>query len=191
MPTQTLKQNCRDPGSNRGPLDLQSNALPTELSRLVARRRESKNERPENSHKSERSDAKIVGGQVPPRFELGSLDSESRVLTITPWDLVVRGGLLSHIFDKAFLEKEERKDTQPKLTRVMTFCFPGKGKEERHTCLPSVAAKLMQFRLLDLCGSKLCGKRKGNLTTTDALEGGRGKNTCGLVRDLNPGPLAP
>ena len=24
--------------------------------------------------------------QVPPRFELGSLDSESRVLTITPWD---------------------------------------------------------------------------------------------------------
>ena len=29
-----MKQNCRDPGSNRGPLDLQSNALPTELSRL-------------------------------------------------------------------------------------------------------------------------------------------------------------
>ena len=25
--------------------------------------------------------------QVPPRFELGSLDSKSRVLTITPWDL--------------------------------------------------------------------------------------------------------
>ena len=24
----------------------------------------------------------------PPRFELGSLDSKSRVLTITPWDLV-------------------------------------------------------------------------------------------------------
>ena len=29
-------QNCRDPGLNRGPLDLQSNALPTELSRLIA-----------------------------------------------------------------------------------------------------------------------------------------------------------
>ncbi len=28
-------KNCRDPGSNRGPLDLQSNALPTELSRLI------------------------------------------------------------------------------------------------------------------------------------------------------------
>ncbi len=27
------KRTCRDPGSNRGPLDLQSNALPTELSR--------------------------------------------------------------------------------------------------------------------------------------------------------------
>ncbi len=27
------KKSCRDPGSNRGPLDLQSNALPTELSR--------------------------------------------------------------------------------------------------------------------------------------------------------------
>ena len=26
--------------------------------------------------------------QVPPRFELGSLDSESRVLTITPWNLL-------------------------------------------------------------------------------------------------------
>ena len=27
--------------------------------------------------------------EVPPRFELGSLDSKSRVLTITPWDLVI------------------------------------------------------------------------------------------------------
>ena len=30
-PIQTLQ--CHDPGLNRGPLDLQSNALPTELSR--------------------------------------------------------------------------------------------------------------------------------------------------------------
>ena len=30
-----LPKNCRDPGSNRGPLDLQSNALPTELSRQL------------------------------------------------------------------------------------------------------------------------------------------------------------
>ena len=29
-----VKNKCRDQGSNRGPLDLQSNALPTELSRL-------------------------------------------------------------------------------------------------------------------------------------------------------------
>ena len=31
--TWNLKK-CRDPGSNRGPSDLQSDALPTELSRL-------------------------------------------------------------------------------------------------------------------------------------------------------------
>ena len=30
---ENCKNICRDPGSNRGPLDLQSNALPTELSR--------------------------------------------------------------------------------------------------------------------------------------------------------------
>ncbi len=30
-----IKMLCRDPGSNRGPLDLQSNALPTELSRQL------------------------------------------------------------------------------------------------------------------------------------------------------------
>jgi hypothetical protein len=30
-----INKTCRDPGSNRGPLDLQSNALPTELSRLL------------------------------------------------------------------------------------------------------------------------------------------------------------
>ena len=34
------KQKCRDPGSNRGPLDLQSNALPTELSRQDDRKSE-------------------------------------------------------------------------------------------------------------------------------------------------------
>ena len=29
----------------------------------------------------------VSDSEVPPRFELGSLDSKSRVLTITPWDL--------------------------------------------------------------------------------------------------------
>ena len=29
------KSQCRNPGSNQGPLDLQSNALPTELFRLI------------------------------------------------------------------------------------------------------------------------------------------------------------
>ena len=32
------------------------------------------------------SDKKESAAKVPPRFELGSLDSESRVLTITPWN---------------------------------------------------------------------------------------------------------
>ncbi len=35
LPLLGKEKNCRDPGSNQGPLDLQSNALPTELSRLV------------------------------------------------------------------------------------------------------------------------------------------------------------
>ena len=33
-PQKQEKRKCRDPGSNRGPSDLQSDALPTELSRL-------------------------------------------------------------------------------------------------------------------------------------------------------------
>ncbi len=74
---------CRDPGSNRGPLDLQSNALPTELSRLAYPRGLLKIKFQEQHNWLEEKD------EVPPRFELGSLDSKSRVLTITPWDLVV------------------------------------------------------------------------------------------------------
>lgn len=34
-----IKSSCRNPGSNQGPLDLQSNALPTELFRLSDKRR--------------------------------------------------------------------------------------------------------------------------------------------------------
>lgn len=74
---------CPHPGSNRGPLDLQSNALPTELSR------------PDGVQSSlEKLALKLTFSpnekqklEVPPRFELGSPDSESGVLTITPWDL--------------------------------------------------------------------------------------------------------
>ena len=36
--SKNYQKQCRDPGSNRGPLDLQSNALPTELSRLKEKR---------------------------------------------------------------------------------------------------------------------------------------------------------
>ena len=74
------EKKCRDPGSNRGPLDLQSNALPTELSRPL---------QDVNMFTLWCINICVASEkyyQVPPRFELGSLDSESRVLTITPWD---------------------------------------------------------------------------------------------------------
>ena len=74
-------QKCRDPGSNRGPLDLQSNALPTELSWRMW-------DGPQNLHSitllPEQDGCKKRDVQVLPRFELGSQDSESWVLTITP-----------------------------------------------------------------------------------------------------------
>ena len=48
----------------------------------------SSKKRAELSHfqKSLRFKCKSSRNQVPPRFELGSLDSKSRVLTITPWN---------------------------------------------------------------------------------------------------------
>ena len=41
--------------------------------------------------------------EVPPRFELGSLDSESRVLTITPRDLVGKRVNLTHEIENKLL----------------------------------------------------------------------------------------
>ena len=37
--TSVTSQKCRDPGSNRGPSDLQSDALPAELSRLMCNKK--------------------------------------------------------------------------------------------------------------------------------------------------------
>ena len=82
---------CRDPGSNRGPLDLQSNALPTELSRPACLRNDVEMNKPPDN----RTELSQQKDEVPPRFELGSLDSESRVLTITPWDLDMKMGRVS------------------------------------------------------------------------------------------------
>ena len=45
----------------------------------------------EKKKKTETNKKKEKGKEVPPRFELGSLDSKSRVLTITPWDHVTVG----------------------------------------------------------------------------------------------------
>ena len=37
----------------------------------------------------QKKEINVCDSEVPPRFELGSLDSKSRVLTITPWDLLI------------------------------------------------------------------------------------------------------
>ena len=53
--------------------------------------------------------------QVPPRFELGSLDSKSRVLTITPWDHSYTKGYKHKIwigFSKVSLNSSFLKDSQ-------------------------------------------------------------------------------
>ena len=43
-------------------------------------------------YKQKQQNRKFI--KVPPRFELGSLDSKSRVLTITPWDLAYKSLML-------------------------------------------------------------------------------------------------
>ena len=50
------------------------------------------NEKKKNSNKQQqqqkqKKEINVSDSKVPPRYELGSLDSESRVLTIAPWDL--------------------------------------------------------------------------------------------------------
>ena len=67
-----FEQNCRDRGSNAGPLDLQSNALPTELSRRIQDVLGQWLLR-----QGDKFSGVIKRRQVPPRFELGSQDSES------------------------------------------------------------------------------------------------------------------
>ncbi len=79
--------------------------------------------------------------QVPPRFELGSLDSESRVLTITPWDRDLSGMSWYQL-------------------QILLVCSLRRQKQEI----------LDRWKLEQ-------EKKKGS--------------SAGLVRDLNPGPLAP
>ena len=58
-------------------------------------RKTGQNNEKKNSNKQQRQKQKqkkeinVCDSEVPPRFELGSLDSKSRVLTITPWDLLI------------------------------------------------------------------------------------------------------
>ena len=113
-----IKNTCHDPWSNQGPLDLQSNALPTELSRLLWHEklqidRDSKSSKLgtcraisedlglwshiitlEHSYsfcggfvnwkRNLANEWSVKEKEVLPGFEPGSLESESKVLTITP-----------------------------------------------------------------------------------------------------------
>ena len=46
-----------------------------------------KNGNKQQQQQKQKKEINVSDSKVPPRYELGSLDSESRVLTITPWDL--------------------------------------------------------------------------------------------------------
>ena len=88
--------------------------------------------------------------QVPPRFELGSLDSKSRVLTITPWNL-------------AYVCRVKNKVSKlDKVRKLQNFCFlPGSNRRpcacEAHVitttlwklaCLsPSCLSKIVVFKM--------------------------------------------
>ena len=52
-------EKCRDPGSNRGPSDLQSDALPTELSRLGDRHQEDNKVAAEIDHSESPGQAEV------------------------------------------------------------------------------------------------------------------------------------
>ena len=41
----------------------------------------------QQKQQKQKKEINVSDSEVPPRFELRSLDSKSRVLTITPWDL--------------------------------------------------------------------------------------------------------
>ena len=60
-------QNCRDPGSNRGPSDLRSDALPAELSRPLG------SNHPEPKRQVARTNAQTQTTTLPGRLELPTL----------------------------------------------------------------------------------------------------------------------
>lgn len=65
--------------------------------------------------------------EVPPRFELGSLDSESRVLTITPWNR------LREASQPLLLRQSENKRPRPSRHRfALLFVLPCSFHDESH-----------------------------------------------------------
>ena len=55
--------------------------------RNTGQNNEKKNSNKQQQQQKQKKEINVSDSKVPPRYELGSLDSESRVLTITPWDL--------------------------------------------------------------------------------------------------------
>ena len=55
--------------------------------RNTGQNNEKKNGNKQQQQQKQKKEINVSDSKVSPRYELGSLDSESRVLTITPWDL--------------------------------------------------------------------------------------------------------
>ena len=55
--------------------------------RNTGQNNEKKNSNKQQQQQKQKREINVYDCKVPPRYEIGSLDSESRVLTITPWDL--------------------------------------------------------------------------------------------------------
>ncbi len=76
--------------------------------------------------------------EVPPRFELGSLDSKSRVLTITPWDRRRSGSFSAeiesghrHATKGDFPPASFRPRRTPDLARVQSRSHPHPKRQQR------------------------------------------------------------
>ncbi|GIX87664.1 hypothetical protein CEXT_130541 [Caerostris extrusa] len=68
--------------------------------------------------------------KVPPRFELGSLDSKSRVLTITPWNPYSHAGNRNRAAWQSYARKFVRSTTFTIVSRSPTVHAPAKIPQE-------------------------------------------------------------
>ena len=151
--------------------------------------------------------------QVPPRFELGSLDSESKVLTITPWDRNMEGVKFQRIKTWRPGESEGKsflRDLLGRREQVSKILFPSKvpkmSLRMTHWArtlvgLPFTLSRSLlephdQMSLPKLITKIILQRKRWNFLLknqkcfTESRSPAKRKKR-GLVRDLNPGPLAP